>query len=75
MGRKRFRASQNAHSRLFKRARKAARSNPKKKHIFRVKEEYHSLCTYRQEKLGRVLSRSEKKRAYSDAIQMAKYND
>ena len=74
LSRKSLRLSQNAHSRLFKRARKAARANPKKKHIFRVKEEYHSLCSYRQEKLNRVLTRSEKKRAFSDAISMAKYN-
>lgn len=74
MSRSRFSQSQSAHKRLFKKARDAARGNGKNSYIAAIKAEYHARCHTRQDKLDRVLSRSEKKRVFSDVIQMAKYN-
>ena len=64
---KSFSSSQAAHSRLIKHHEQKMH-DPKKYDVAFTKRSYHVLCFNRQKTLGRQLSDSEKKKAYSDVI-------
>ena len=64
-----FQRSQNAHARLMKKHRaKAERSKGQAYDTAFIKQNYHSLCIHKQNKLKRILSPEEKKRAYNSVI-------
>lgn len=64
-----FQRSQNAHSRLMKKHRaKAERLKGQAYDTAFIKQNYHSLCIHTQNKLKRILSSEERKRAYNSVI-------
>lgn len=63
-----FKASQRAHMRLAKKHEKKSRSDPKNYDKHFIGSSYHSYCVTLQDKLGRVLSKSEKEKAYNNVI-------
>lgn len=61
--------SNRAHKRLVKKHDKIRLSTKGREHdIAFVKQTYHSRVLYTQEKIGRCLTRAEKKKAYDDVI-------
>ena len=66
---RRFNRSQAAHRRLCKKhSRTAETARGQAYDVAFVKSNYHSVVKSRQSRLGRILTRDEKKRAYEDVI-------
>lgn len=70
MSKKSFNASQRAHAWWQKHHERKMRSTApgKKQDVHFTKRNYHSLCIFRQQKLGRKLTFVEKKKAYDDTV-------